>query len=160
MGLGDAGSRPGAVSTGWSWSADLDAATLYGLLRLRAEAFIVGQNCAYQDLDGRDLEPETRHFWIKNENGDVVSGLRVLADPGGSGFWIGRVCTAAQERGRGHAAHLVRAVLTEIDGARCRLNAQAHLKDMYGKLGFVVSGDEFLEDEIPHVPMTWMAGNG
>jgi ElaA protein len=31
---------------------------------------------------------------------------------------------------------------------------------MYGKLGFVVSGDEFLEDEIPHVPMTWMAGNG
>lgn len=116
------------MSTGWSWSADLDAATLYGLLRLRAEAFIVGQNCAYQDLDGRDLEPETRHFWIKNENGDVVSGLRVLADPGGSGFWIGRVCTAAQERGRGHAAHLVRAVLTEIDGARCRLNAQAHLK--------------------------------
>ncbi|BAX98440.1 hypothetical protein MSTE_03135 [Mycobacteroides stephanolepidis] len=148
------------MSTGWSWSADLDAATLYGLLRLRAEAFIVGQNCAYQDLDGRDLEPETRHFWIKNESGDVVSGLRVLADLAGSGFWIGRVCTAAEARGRGHAAHLVRTVLTEIDGAPCRLNAQAHLKDMYGKLGFVVSGDEFLEDEIPHVPMTWMAGNG
>lgn len=54
----------------------------------------------------------------------------------------------------------MRAVLAEIGGAGCRLNAQAHLKDMYGKLGFVVSGDEFLEDEIPHVPMTWVAGNG
>ncbi|WP_078287596.1 GNAT family N-acetyltransferase [Mycobacterium sp. D16R24] len=147
------------MNVGWSRSADLDTTTLYGLLRLRAEAFIVGQNCAYQDLDGRDLEPETRHFWIKNENGDVVSGLRVLADPQGAGFWIGRVCTAADERGRGHAARLVRAVLAEIGGAHCRLNAQAHLRDMYGKLGFVVSGDDFLEDGIPHVPMTWMAGN-
>ncbi|EUA61791.1 hypothetical protein I542_1934 [Mycobacteroides abscessus 1948] len=31
------------MSIGWSWSADLDTTTLYGLLRLRAEAFIVGQ---------------------------------------------------------------------------------------------------------------------
>ncbi|MEU9807520.1 GNAT family N-acetyltransferase [Mycobacterium sp. NPDC050853] len=142
-----------------SWSADLDAATLYGLLRLRAEAFIVGQNCAYQDLDGRDLEPGTRHFWIGDSDGNVVCGLRLLEDPAGEGFWIGRVCTTEAERGQGHAARLVRAVLTEIGGARCRLNAQAHLKDMYGKLGFVVAGDEFLEDGIPHVPMTWAAGN-
>lgn len=132
---------------------------MYGLLRLRAEAFIVGQNCAYQDLDGRDLEPGTRHFWIADGNGNVVSGLRLLEDPAGEGFWIGRVCTAESERGKGHAARLVRAVLTEIGDARCRLNAQAHLKDMYGKLGFVVSGDEFLEDEIPHVPMSWVGGN-
>lgn len=143
-----------------SWSADLDAKTLYGLLRLRAEAFIVGQNCAYQDLDGRDLEPGTRHFWIADADGNVVSGLRLLEDTAGEGFWIGRVCTAPAERGQGHAARLVRAVLAEIGGSRCRLNAQAHLKDMYGKLGFVVSGDAFLEDEIPHVPMTWVAGNG
>ncbi|NGX08806.1 GNAT family N-acetyltransferase [Mycobacteroides franklinii] len=143
-----------------SWSADLDAKTLYGLLRLRAEAFIVGQNCAYQDLDGRDLEPGTRHFWIADADGNVVSGLRLLEDTAGEGFWIGRVCTAPAERGRGHAARLVRAVLAEIGGSRCRLYAQAHLKDMYGKLGFVVSGDAFLEDEIPHVPMTWAAGNG
>lgn len=80
MGLGYTGSRPGAVSIGWSWSADLDTTTLYGLLRLRAEAFIVGQHCAYQDLDGRDLNPDTRHFWIKDPDGIVVSGLRVLAD--------------------------------------------------------------------------------
>lgn len=164
MGLGDTGSRPGAVSpaesrVAWSWSVDLDAKTLYGLLRLRAEAFIVGQDCAYQDLDGRDLDPGTRHFWIENDGGDVISGLRLLKDPSGEGFWIGRVCTAARERGRGHAARLVCAALAEIGGASCRLNAQAHLTDMYGKLGFVVAGDEFLEDEIPHVPMTWVAGN-
>ncbi|MGH3723057.1 MAG: GNAT family N-acetyltransferase [Mycobacterium sp.] len=151
--------NPAQSGVAWSCSVDLDTRTLYGLLRLRAEAFIVGQDCAYQDLDGRDLDPGTRHFWIKNDGGDVISGLRLLEDPAGAGFWIGRVCTAVDERGRGHAARLVGAVLTEIGGARCRLNAQAHLEDMYGKLGFVVNGDEFLEDGIPHVPMTWVARN-
>lgn len=82
-------------------------------------------------------------------------------------WWIRRATVSGsggyappRPNGQGHAARLVRAVLAEIGGAGCRLNAQAHLKDMYGKLGFVVSGDEFLEDEIPHVPMTWVAANG
>ncbi|MBX5484972.1 MAG: GNAT family N-acetyltransferase, partial [Myxococcaceae bacterium] len=31
---------------------ELDAYTLYALLRLRAEVFVVEQECAYLDLDG------------------------------------------------------------------------------------------------------------
>lgn len=47
-----------------SWSADLDTATLYALLALRVEVFVVEQECPYRELDGTDLQPDTRHFWL------------------------------------------------------------------------------------------------
>jgi ElaA protein len=33
---------------------ELTADELYEILRLRAQVFVVEQNCPYQDLDGRD----------------------------------------------------------------------------------------------------------
>jgi ElaA protein len=33
------------------------------------------------------------------------------------------------------------------------LSAQAHLQGYYGKYGFVVAGEEYLEDDIPHIGM-------
>ncbi|HZN79124.1 MAG TPA: GNAT family N-acetyltransferase, partial [Mycobacterium sp.] len=48
-----------------SWAKDLDAATLYELLKLRVEVFVVEQACAYPELDGRDLSADTRHFWLE-----------------------------------------------------------------------------------------------
>ena len=47
-----------------SWAKDLDAATLYELLKLRVEVFVVEQATPYPELDGRDLLTETRHFWL------------------------------------------------------------------------------------------------
>ena len=40
------------------------AADLYAALWLRAEVFVVEQDCAYLDPDGRDLEPATTHLWL------------------------------------------------------------------------------------------------
>ena len=34
------------------------------------------------------------------------------------------------------------------------LKAQSHLAGWYGRFGFEVCGEEFLEDDIPHVPMS------
>lgn len=130
---------------------DLDAATLYRLLALRAEVFVVEQNCPYLDLDGQDLVPETRHYWLADEAGRVISTLRLMDHHGI--FWIGRVCTAADERGHGHTARLMQAALAEVGGRPCRLNAQAYLTGMYTRHGFAVDGAEFVEDGIPHVPM-------
>ena len=39
-----------------SWAKDLDAATLYELLKLRVEVFVVEQATPYPELDGRDLD--------------------------------------------------------------------------------------------------------
>ena len=41
-----------------AWAKDLDTATLYELLKLRVEVFVVEQACAYPELDGRDLLPK------------------------------------------------------------------------------------------------------
>ncbi len=70
---------------------------------------------------------------------------------------IGRVATASSARGRGLAADLMRSAVDECDGRLVRLDAQAHLSGWYARFGFVVDGDEFLEDGIPHLPMTLAA---
>jgi ElaA protein len=137
-------------------AADLDAATLYRLLRLRAAVFVVEQRCAYQDLDGRDLEPDTRHLWLEVA-GAPVAYLRVLADPDGAAR-IGRVCVDPGHRGRGLAQALMRAALEAAGAREVRLSAQSYLVDFYAGLGFEVTGPEFLEDGIPHLPMTRPAG--
>ncbi len=138
-----------------SWARDLDAATLYELLKLRVEVFVVEQACAYPELDGRDLLAETRHFWLEQPDGQVISTLRLMEEyPGGEkSFRIGRVCTRQSSRGEGHTSRLLRAALADVGDHPCRIDAQTYLEAMYAQHGFVRAGDEFVEDGIPHVPM-------
>ncbi|MFJ3383852.1 MULTISPECIES: GNAT family N-acetyltransferase [unclassified Curtobacterium] len=130
---------------------NLDVVTLHEVLRLRQDVFVVEQECAYPDIDGRDLEPGTVQFWAGE--GSVDATLRLLREPDGTER-IGRVATAAHARGAGLAASLMQAAIAETRSAVVRVDAQAHLEQWYGRFGFVRSGDEFLEDGIPHVPMT------
>ncbi len=137
-----------------SWALDLDTATLYQLLKLRVEVFVVEQKCAYPELDGLDLLPETRHFWLDDE-GEIISTLRLLEEHenGVKSFRIGRVCTSVPARGHGYTTRLVQAALAEAGSATVRLSAQTYLVDMYAKFGFKPDGDEFEEDGIMHLPM-------
>ncbi|ASW54205.1 GNAT family N-acetyltransferase [Plantactinospora sp. KBS50] len=132
--------------------ADLDARTLYDLLRLRMDIFVVEQECAYPDIDGRDVEPETRHLWVERD-GAPVAYLRVLAEPDG-GRRIGRVAVARAARGAGLAGGLLTEALALVGDRPCVLSAQSHLVDLYARHGFTVAGAEYLEDGIRHVPMS------
>lgn len=138
-----------------SWGRDLDAATLYALLTLRVDVFVVEQCCPYPELDGRDLDSTTRHFWLEKAGGEVISTLRLMEEhPSGRPlFRIGRVCTRTAERGHGHTNRLMQAALAEVGPHPCRLSAQSYLADMYARHGFARDGDEYVEDGIPHVPM-------
>ena len=129
---------------------ELDARTLYAILRLRAEVFVVEQSSAYLDPDGRDLEPETRHCWIPAGDG-IGAYLRLVAEPGGERR-IGRVATARPRRSHGYANELVRHALNLAGGAVV-LDAQTHLVGWYETLGFTVDGPDFILDGIPHTPM-------
>ncbi|MEW1959189.1 GNAT family N-acetyltransferase [Kineococcus sp. NPDC059986] len=131
--------------------ADLPPAVLYGLLRLRVDVFVVEQECAYPELDGRDLEPTCVHVWAEVD-GAPVATLRVLRDADGRGR-IGRVATAREFRGAGVAARLMERALELLEGSNVVLDAQAHLQDWYARFGFVPQGDVFSEDGIPHVTM-------
>src|SRR3712207_7586787 len=86
--------------------ADLTAAEVYGICRLRVDVFVVEQQCPYPELDGRDVEPATVHLWVEDD-GQVAATIRVLDD--GPTKAIGRVATAASQRGRGLAARLMEA---------------------------------------------------
>jgi ElaA protein len=134
--------------------ADIPADTLYRILKLRVDVFVVEQAAAYPELDGRDDEPDTEHFWVE-ERGEVLATLRLLRDD--SAARIGRVATAPSARGRGLAADLMRRALERATERWPRhpidLDAQEHLAPWYGRFGFVVNGPGFVEDDIPHVPM-------
>ncbi|GAA4684675.1 GNAT family N-acetyltransferase [Nocardioides nanhaiensis] len=138
---------------------ELDTRTAYAVWRLRQEVFVVEQDCPYPDLDGRDLEPGTRHVLLES-TGALHGYLRLLDD--GEVARIGRVVLAREARGRGLAAPLMEAALAEVDaehgsdgprGRACVLDAQSPLAGFYAGFGFAVSGPEFVEDGIPHLPM-------
>jgi ElaA protein len=149
------------------WS-ELDRETTYALLRLRAEVFVVEQNCPYQDLDNKDRDG--LHLWAEwssqpvSEGGEALAVTRLL--PAGVSYpnevSIGRVVTAGNVRGKGLGRELMRQSLMALDdhwfGVPIRLSAQSYLQRFYSDFGFVAEGDSYLEDGIPHVAMVRSAG--
>ena len=54
----------------------LNKAELYEIMQLRQEIFVVEQNCAYLDSDGKDLNGW--HLLGRNETGKIVVYTRLL----------------------------------------------------------------------------------
>lgn len=133
---------------------DLTPATLYELLRLRLDVFVVEQACPYAELDGRDLEDGARHFWLGGDGHlePVLGCLRLLREPTGE-FRIGRLCTARSVRGRGLGRQLMEAALAEVGDRSCVLDAQEHLAGFYRVFGFRPVGEPYDWDGVAHVPM-------
>jgi len=136
---------------------DLGKEQLYAILQLRAEVFVVEQKCVYQDVDGQDLEGDTCHLmaWA----GDRLAAYLRLLDPElqGGDVVIGRVITAPDYRGQGLGHELIAQALKQAQKrwpeVPVYLSAQAHLQGYYGRYGFVVAGEEYVEDGIPHIGM-------
>ncbi len=135
---------------------ELTVNELYDLLALRAEVFVVEQDCVYQDLDGKD---QSSLHLLGYENGQLIAYARIL-DKGLSYpeySSIGRVVTSPKVRGRAIGYDLMREAyksLSEAYGEQAvKISAQAHLQGFYGKLGYAGMGEEYLEDGIPHIAM-------
>jgi ElaA protein len=138
----------------------LSADTLYRLLRLRSEVFVVEQNCVFLDQDG--LDPQCLHVLGELVDADGTPHLHASTRlvPPGVAFAeasIGRVVTAPAARGGGigHAlmAESVR-LLERLWGPQpIRIGAQAHLEAFYNRHGFVSDNKPYIEDGIPHIEM-------
>ena len=129
---------------------------LYDILQLRNEVFIVEQNCIYQDLDGKD-----RSAWhlMAVEDGKLVAYTRIL--PPGTSYndpSIGRVVTSTLKRRSGLGRELMKRsidVCEKLFGkTSITLSAQMYLQSFYESLGFIITGEEYLEDGIPHIKMS------
>ncbi len=141
----------------WKWYHfdDLSTRQLYQIIALRMDVFAVEQNCAYQDLDNKDQQAWHLCAWDGNS---LVAYLRLLA-PGVKYVEpsIGRVIISATHRGSGLGRGLMEEGMSGTEmrfpGAGIRLSAQQHLTEFYSSLGFVATGDVYLEDQIPHIEM-------
>lgn len=136
---------------------DLTNIELYEILHLRNLVFVQEQNCVYVDTDG--LDNRSLHYtgYLNNE---LVAYVRLL--PPGLSFKnasIGRVLTKKSVRRKGFGKMLMQKAIAlclqtflvnEID-----ISAQLYLKKFYTQLGFTCCGAQYLEDNIPHIKMTY-----
>jgi len=136
---------------------DLTPAELYEIMALRQEVFVVEQNCAYLDADGKDQQ--SWHLMCKNDTGKLVAYTRLL--PKGLAYpeypSIGRVVNSPSVRGTGIGRSLMHksiALCIHLFGNESiKIGAQRYLLQFYESLGFQSTGEEYLEDGIPHVKM-------
>jgi len=149
---------------------ELAGRTSYALWRLRESVFVVEQECAYQELDGRDVEPGTRHVWATVNGADA--GPDPEADPGagdepvgylrlldeGHHVRIGRVLVAKGHRGHGLSGTLMETALRLVGDRASVLDAQTPLAGWYSGYGYRRTGPDFLDDGILHTPMRRPAG--
>lgn len=133
----------------------MQARTLYALLRLRSEVFVVEQHCVFLDMD--DADADCLHL-LGERGGQLVASVRLV--PPGLKYpeaSIGRVVTAPHARGGGLGhklmAEAVRVLCTLWGQQPIRIGAQAHLQPFYRRHGFETDGPVYVEDGIDHVEM-------
>jgi ElaA protein len=145
--------------------AELTPREVHDLYQVRAAAFIVEQDCVFQDVDG--IDPQCWHLLGYSSpsplgegrgEGQLVAYCRLL--PAGAKYAeasIGRVVTSHSVRGTGMGRELMREALGRMEklwpGAPIRIGAQAHLERFYRDFGFVTASQPYDEDGILHIEM-------
>ncbi|RKE98783.1 GNAT family N-acetyltransferase [Ichthyenterobacterium magnum] len=135
--------------------SELTTQELYDLLQLRSEVFVVEQDCVYQDIDGKDHK--ALHI-LGYKNNNLVAYTRVFK-PGDyfKKSSIGRVVVAESERKYKYGYDIMKASVKAIkdyyNETDIKISAQTYLKRFYNNLDFFETGEEYLEDGIPHVAM-------
>ena len=129
---------------------------LYLILQLRQEVFVVEQDCLYQDLDNKDLQ--AFHFFLIDQN--VCAATCRILSPGISYAEyasIGRVVVDKGHRGISLGKSMMEKAIILAQGMwpnhTIKISAQAYLQKFYESLGFVHTGESYLEDNIPHIGM-------
>ena len=134
---------------------ELSVSELYALLQLRAEIFVVEQNCVYQDMDGKDR----KSFHLLGFEKNMLTAYTRLVPPGISYAQpsIGRVVVKQTVRKNGIGKKLMEKSIQrcyELFGKQpIKIGAQLYLKKFYESLGFVESSDVYDEDGITHIEM-------
>ena len=145
--------------TNFTWHCksfeELQSSELYKILAVRAEVFILEQECLYQDMDFDDQK--ALHLWAESNN-EIAAYSRVFAPgikyPQAS---IGRVLTAKKFRGIGLGkqliTHSLEVIQSKFETQYICISAQDYLLQFYADFGFEPTDISYLEDGIPHTEM-------
>jgi ElaA protein len=130
---------------------------LYAIMVLRQEVFVLEQNCAFVDADGKDQL--AWHLMVTDENNKLTAYTRLFDK---SIYYegytsIGRVVTSSQARGGGIGKFLMQKSIEktiELFGNEpIKIGAQSYLIKFYQSLGFELTGHDYVEDGIDHTYM-------
>ncbi|MFC7446113.1 N-acetyltransferase ElaA [Mesoflavibacter sp. HG96] len=130
---------------------------LYEVLQLRSEVFVVEQDCVYQDIDGKD-QNALHVLGIKDNK--IVAYTR-LFKPGDyfNLASIGRVVVKENQRMHKYGYDImeasIKAIKTNYNTTDIKISAQCYLKRFYNNLNFFEVGEQYLEDDIPHIAMLY-----
>lgn len=134
---------------------DLGPDRLYEILKLRSEVFVVEQKCAYQDLDNKD---EKALHLVGEKNNKIIAYTRIFKK--GAFFKnssIGRVLVKKKYRNKDYGRKIMTSSIEKLKKDPkeeiIEISAQKYLLKFYSELGFEKAGEEYLEDNIPHVKM-------
>jgi ElaA protein len=130
---------------------------LYAIMVLRQEVFVLEQNCAFVDADGKDQS--AWHLMVNDASNKCVAYTRLFDK---SVYYdgytsIGRVVTSSQARGGGIGKFLMQKSIEktiELFGNEpIKIGAQSYLIKFYQSLGFELTGHDYVEDGIDHTYM-------
>ncbi|MDC3319041.1 GNAT family N-acetyltransferase [Flavobacteriaceae bacterium] len=134
---------------------ELSTHELYAVLQLRAEVFVVEQDCVYQDLDNKDLDA---YHVLGVLDTKIVAYARIFKP--GDYFLessIGRIVVKKEFRKFQYGYQLVQNSIQFIENNlqqnKILISAQSYLTKFYNSFGFTQVGEEYLEDGIPHIKM-------
>lgn len=133
--------------------SELSTEELFDIYKLRVSVFVVEQKCAYQEIN--EADKAAYHIWLQDENG-IQAYARVL--PQGTIFpdvSIGRVISVKRRCGIGSkiVSAAVDVAKDKFRAKRITIEAQVYARELYEKIGFRQTSEEFLEDGIPHIQM-------
>jgi ElaA protein len=133
----------------------LSTRELYNLLQLRAEVFIVEQNCVYQDIDGKD---EKALHLIGEDNGQIVAYARLFQphdyfEQASIGRVVVKETSRANKLGHILMREAIQVIKSHFGQRKITISAQLYLKKFYESHGFIQTSEMYLEDDIPHIEM-------
>lgn len=117
---------------------------------IRNEVFVKEQKFE-NEFD--DIDKISKHIVLYNDN-KAVGTCRVFKED--NHYVIGRVAVLINYRSGGYGKKLVIAaeeVIKSLGGSDIKISAQVRIKDFYQKLGYVMYGEEYLDEYCPHITM-------
>ncbi len=136
---------------------ELTTRELYQILRLRNKVFVVEQNCVYLDADDKD--DKAFHLFLEKD-GQIIAYARIFK--AGDYFKhasIGRVVVNPDFRRLKLGKTLMQKAINFTTGTlqekNIEISAQTYLLKFYNALGFKATGEEYLEDGLPHFRMIY-----
>lgn len=122
-------------------------------IEIRTVVFVEEQGFK-QEFD--KIDESAYHLIIYEDSKAVANGRLFKDDTMENAYIIGRLAVIKNYRNRHLGAKLIElleAKVKSLKGERISLSAQCRAKAFYEKLGYVASGDIYLDEYCPHIHM-------